>query len=209
VSSAAPARRRTPDGYARERSSVPRRARVIRQRPQPRPTGRLIRVDGGSAAFGSGPTRRFDVRVEGGLGPGATGFAGAVETVLFDPRGWIRSGISLQRVGGGPVDFHVILASPALTDRLCAPALTRGRFSCHKDGNVVLNFWRWTRGADSYRGDLERYRTYVVNHEVGHALGRGHLGCPGSGLRAPVMMQQTLGVAACKPNPWPLPYEVG
>src|SRR5918997_949476 len=109
VSSAAPARRRTPDGYARERSSVPRRARVIRQRPQPRTTGRLIRVDGGSAAFGSGPTRLFDVRVEGGLGPGATGFAGAVETVLFDPRGWIRSGISLQRVGGGPVDFHVIL----------------------------------------------------------------------------------------------------
>ena len=156
---------------------------------------------------GSGVSVRFDVRVEGGLGPPARGFASEVEQILFSPRGWRRAGYAFQRVGSGAVDFRVILASPALTDRLCAPALTLGVFSCHNAGRVVINFTRWMDGATSYRGDLGRYRVYVVNHEVGHALGRGHLSCPGAGLPAPVMMQQTKGVGACRTNPWPLAYE--
>ena len=46
----------------------------------------------------------------------------------------------------------------------------------------------------------------VVNHETGHWLGHGHLGCPGPGP-APVMMQQSKGRGACSFNPWPLPFE--
>jgi hypothetical protein len=175
-----------------------------------RSTGRLRIVPGSTRAVGHGPLWRFDVRVEGGLGIDPRRFAETVESVLFAPRGWTRHGTaSFQRVSAREVDFHVVLASPPLTDRLCAPAVTRGMFSCHNDGQVVLNFWRWQHGARSYGRDIARYRTYLVNHEVGHALGRGHLPCPAEGARAPVMMQQTLGVEACRPNAWPLVREHG
>ena len=172
-----------------------------------RPTGTLVRVGGRSAVAGRGSLLRFVVEVEGGLGVDRRAFAHAVETVLFDPRGWRTSGFQFQRVSSGPVDFRVALASPDTTDRLCAPLRTRGRYSCHANGRAVLNVRRWFDGAPSYGDDVRRYRIYLVNHEVGHALGHGHTPCPAPGALAPVMLQQTKGVAPCIANPWPLPEE--
>ena len=48
------------------------------------------------------------------------------------------------------------------------------------------------------------YRTYVILHEVGHALGYDHETCPGHNQPAPIMMQQTLGTGVCYPEPWVL-----
>ena len=67
----------------------------------------------------------------------------------------------------------------------------------------MLNAWRWQNGAETYGEDLEGYRQYLVNHETGHALGYGHLGCPEAGAPAPVMVQQTKTLLGCAPNPWP------
>jgi ssRNA-specific RNase YbeY (16S rRNA maturation enzyme) len=108
-----------------------------------------------------------------------------------------------------PASFRVTLASPRTTDRLCLPFPTNGIFSCYMAGRAVLNAQRWRHGAAAYAGGLRDYRTYMVNHEVGHALGHSHASCPGAGRRAPVMMQQTKGAAPCKANPWPLPSERG
>ena len=98
-----------------------------------------------------------------------------------------------------------MLASPDTTDRLCRPLNTAGRYSCANGGMAVINAMRWLRGAPAYGNDLAGYRRYVVNHEVGHVLGRGHQQCPARGALAPVMVQQTKGVGACRPNPWPYP----
>jgi hypothetical protein len=73
----------------------------------------------------------------------------------------------------------------------------------------MLNAWRWAHGAEAYGKDVSAYRQYLVNHEVGHRLGHGHVGCPARGKRAPVMMQQTKSVGSCKANPWPLPTRTG
>jgi hypothetical protein len=170
------------------------------------PTGRLVVVPGHSAVHGTGPLRRFTVEVEAGLPDDPEAFAAAVEGVLFDERSWGGGGrMSFQRVDSGPVAFRVTLATPRTTDALCGPLDTGGIFSCYHAGRSVLNAMRWHDGAASYRGDLASYRIYMVNHEVGHALGHGHLHCPGAGQPAPVMQQQTLKLEGCQPNGWPFP----
>ena len=65
-------------------------------------------------------------------------------------------------------------------------------------------------GAPAFRGDVALYRRYLVNHEVGHLLGHGHVSCQVEDrARAPVMMQQTKGVGACRANGRPLAWERG
>ena len=181
--------------------------------PTPGPTpvveagdGRLAVVPGGGAASGPGEATPYVVEVEGGLGVDPAAFAREVEQVLGDPRSWSAGGRrALQRVDGGDVSFRVSLASPATADRLCAPLATNGYFSCGTGGRAVLNAARWLTGADAHPGPLPLYRQYLVNHEVGHLLGRGHEPCPGPGVPAPVMMQQTKGLDGCTPGSWPYP----
>ena len=137
----------------------------------------------------------------------AADLAAAVDATLADPRGWTAPGdVSLQRVGpeDGP-SFRVRLATPATVDAHCAPLRTNGVFSCRQGPEVMINARRWFEGAAESHLALADYRHYVISHEVGHALGHGHVGCPMPGARAPVMMQQTKGLDGCAANPWPYP----
>ena len=168
--------------------------------------GVLRPVAGTSARSGSGPLRTYSVAVEGGLGVDPVAFARAVERTLADPRSWGADGrVAFQRVAGDGASVRVVLASPRLTDRMCAPLRTNGRFSCASGRTAVVNSRRWLTGAASYAGRLADYRDYVVNHEVGHVLGHAHAACPGRGRPAPVMVQQTKGTGGCVAQPWPFP----
>ena len=69
----------------------------------------------------------------------------------------------------------------------------------------MLNLRRWVLGAAAYGSDVAGYRTYLVNHEVGHGIGHAHAYCGGKGKAAPVMMQQTYGLKGCTAWPWPTP----
>jgi len=179
----------------------PSRIPVVRQG-----SGRLQMAPGGSARSGPGPLRRYSVQVEQGLGVDAAEFAAQVDATLADPRSWgADERLSFRRVSSGPVDVQVVLASPRTADRLCLPLDTAGIYSCGIGSRAVINSMRWLRGADAYDGQLPQYRQYVINHEVGHTLGHHHEGCAGAGRPAPVMMQQTKGVGACRPVPWPYP----
>ncbi|WP_279628135.1 DUF3152 domain-containing protein [Amycolatopsis coloradensis] len=183
----------------------------------------------GSAA-GTG-TRQLTYTVEIEDGVDFPSFAPEVETILADPRGWIGSDdVSLRRIDdpGASPSFRISLTSPATSRRpdLCGFEIPYDS-SCYltRDHRVVVNLARWVRGAHSFEGDLLAYHRYAVNHEVGHALGHGHVGCPAAGAVAPVMMQQTFGLsnsyvvdlnraepgaavnvrpdgAVCRPNPW-------
>jgi hypothetical protein len=61
----------------------------------------------------------------------------------------------------------------------------------------------------SFQTLLNTYRGYVINHEVGHALGRMKHFIPQKNkpTRAPVMMQQTKHIYLYTPNAWPLDFE--
>jgi hypothetical protein len=171
----------------------------------------------------------YTVEVEGGID--APSFASDVDAILGDPRGWIGQGeVSFRRIDGPDADpaFRIGLTSPETSRRpdLCGFEIPYDS-SCHLSRNhrIVINLARWVRGAHAFDGDLADYRRYAINHEVGHALGYGHVGCPATGAPAPVMMQQTFGLsntylaelnraqpgaaakvhpdgAVCRPNAW-------
>jgi Protein of unknown function (DUF3152) len=173
--------------------------------------GTVAVVDGTSPVYGTGPLRRFLVEVEDEIGIDGAAFAAAVEATLGDPRSWGSGGrMSFQRVGvaeaaAGQFDFKVTLVSPGNMESYCPGVGTGGYTSCRYGDRAVINLARWATAVPHYDGDVATYRQYVVNHEVGHALGNGHVGCPGPGRVAPVMVQQTLGLDGCVKNAWPYP----
>ena len=147
---------------------------------------------------------RIRIEVEEGLSIDGECFAAAAMGVLGDERGWSDvDDVTFVQVDDNSYDLRLILASPATTDSLCYPARTAGKYSCRRGNRVVINLMRWQSGTDDYIGDLSTYRRYLINHEVGHFLGKGHLSCPAPGEPAPVMMQQTKGLGECLPNGWP------
>ncbi|WNV74709.1 DUF3152 domain-containing protein [Geodermatophilus sp. DSM 44513] len=173
--------------------------------------GTVTVVDGTSPVYGTGPLQRFVVEVEDGIEVDGTAFAAAVEETLGDPRSWGNGGrASFQRVGraqaeAGDYAFRVTLISPGSMERYCPGVGTGGYTSCRYGERAVINLARWATAVPDYQGDIPTYRQYVVNHEVGHALGNGHQVCPGPGQPAPVMQQQTLGLEGCTKNAWPHP----
>lgn len=173
--------------------------------------GSVSVVDGTGPVRGTGPLNRFVVEVEDGIGVDGQAFAAAVEATLGDPRSWGNGGrMSFQRVGAAEAatsryEFKVTLVSPGTMESYCPGVGTGGYTSCRYGERAVVNLARWTTAVPEYEGDVATYRDYVVNHEVGHALGNSHSPCPGPGLLAPVMQQQTLALDGCVRNAWPYP----
>ncbi|AKT52903.1 DUF3152 domain-containing protein [Arsenicicoccus sp. oral taxon 190] len=165
-----------------------------------------------SPASQDGRVVRYTIEVEDGLGLDAGAFARTVRATLLDPRnGWQARdhvrwvAVSPQQAAAGePVDIRVTLASPRTVDQGCAPLNTNGVVSCFNRGRAMLNAQRWVTGAYTYGQDLRSYRTYQINHEVGHGLGHDHVPCPAPGRRAPVMLQQTKTLQGCTAWPYPL-----
>jgi hypothetical protein len=161
----------------------------------------------GAASAGSGERRTFTVEVEEGFEEHAAELLDTIGSALLDVESsWARDHNLAQVEDPGAADIRVVLASPTTVDEWCgAVGLdTGGDSSCWDGERAMLNGDRWRHGVD-HVDDLETYRAYLVNHEVGHGLGHGHVDCPEPGAAAPVMMQQTLGLGGCHPNPWPYP----
>ncbi|MEV6638887.1 DUF3152 domain-containing protein [Amycolatopsis sp. NPDC051371] len=183
-------------------------------------------VPGPRTLAGAGPDElTYTIEIENGVD--APDFATQVDTILVDPRGWIGQGkVSFRRETDPQAhpEVRISLTTPGTSRRLCGFAIPYDS-SCRLAHRIVVNLARWIRGAHSFGADLTGYRTYAINHEMGHALGFGHVGCPAAGAPAPVMMQQTFGLsntyltqlnraesqkagqlgpdgAVCRPNPW-------
>jgi len=207
----------TPSAIAVTSSPTP--AAPLLRMPGPAPSagpGTFRYASGHGEVLGSvGTLRRYRVAVETGAGVDAQEFAETVDLVLGDPRSWIGSGrLRLQRVParGGAHDFTIHLATARTAGRMCAAGGVdirvdgRPYTSCRSGAKVVINLDRWLLSVDGYvaaRVPLDRYREYVINHEVGHALGHSHERCPGKRRPAPTMMKQTLYLDGCVANPWP------
>ncbi|WUI10634.1 DUF3152 domain-containing protein [Micromonospora sp. NBC_00421] len=184
--------------------------------PVPTTGGGTFRYDdrAGTMLGRSGVLRRYRVAVEDGSGEDVRDFSDQVQAALAGPGSWVDGGrLRLLRVpGNAPYDFTVELATRNTAGRLCRAGGVDIRVdgvpytSCRAPGKVILNLDRWRTSVPHFvRGGvpLALYRTYVVNHEVGHQLGHRHEGCRGPGRPAPVMQQQSLFLHGCTANPWP------
>ncbi len=195
--------------------------------PSPTPVLRLAGAvpTAGSGRFGydhrtgpvlgrAGDLQHYRVAVESGSGEDAAAFGQVVQAALTGPGSWVDSGrLRLQQVPEGSAqNFTVYLATARTAGRMCADGGVnisiggRPYTSCRAPGRVIINLDRWRLSVPHYVQagvPLSVYRTYVVNHEVGHQLGHRHERCPGAGRPAPVMMQQTLFLDGCRVNPWP------
>ena len=173
---------------------------------------------------------RVPYRMEVGTSdPATANFAEVVRDVLTDPRGWRRAGFDF--VEDPNAEYRIILAEGPQVDALCRPMETWSKYSCQNGPVVALNANRWRSATPKWTGDLDAnpahlsgggsqrvrdlyrldsYRVMLINHEVGHLLHLHHptVQCPAPRLPAPVMSQQSTELGECRPNPWPLRWEV-
>lgn len=191
-------------------------------------TWRVLPGSGEQVGEGTELVSTFTVEVEGGMDTSGFGgdesFAQLVEATLADAQGWTGDGrFAFRRIDAGEPDFRVMLTSQLTVREVCGYSIML-EVSCRAGEQVIVNVARWVRGAISFQGDIGSYRQYLVNHEVGHAIGfREHPPCASDGGLAPIMMQQTLSTAndevaalnpqgavpadgaVCRFNPWPFP----
>ncbi|WP_073947235.1 DUF3152 domain-containing protein [Streptomyces kebangsaanensis] len=178
-------------------------------------SGRFDAVPGSAKAPGKGRKYTYRVDVEQGLGLDGELFAQAVHKTLNDDRSWAHDGDrTFERVSSGKSDFVITLASPGTTAVWCAKSgldTTEDNVSCDSAATerVMINAYRWAQGSKTYGDEMYAYRQMLINHEIGHRLGYGHVTCDRNGALAPVMQQQTKFLdhdgIHCLPNPWPYP----
>jgi hypothetical protein len=194
-------------------------------------------VPGTTPQVGQGTDKifTFTVEVEDGVDTtsfgGDEGFARMVDETLANPKSWTHNPqFAFTRVdatSGVQPDFRVSLTSPMTVREGCGYDIQL-EASCYNPAygdqpRVFINEARWVRGAVPFQGDIGSYRQYVINHEVGHAIGYPrHEQCGVNGELAPVMMQQTFSTSdndaarfdpgtvtadgkTCRFNPWPYP----
>jgi hypothetical protein len=154
----------------------------------------------------------YVVSVKGSPNSNLNEFRNLAADTLNDARGWVRAGVYFEEVSSGG-DFTLWLSQRNMVAGF-SPSICSNEWSCSVGRNVIINDMRWAGATPSWnnaKASLRDYRHMVVNHEVGHFLGHGHInnGCKaGSNTRAPIMQQQSMDLRNCLPNPWPLSSEL-
>lgn len=153
----------------------------------------------------AGSISTVSVDIEDVLGWSTFDAQAEILAILGDARGWTEPGTLRFQLVEENADVRIRIATPATVDARCFPLRTGGRLSCRSGSTLNINSDRWAGATSFWTASLGEYRAYVINHEMGHFLGHGHVNCPGSGQLAPVMQQQTKSLQGCQPNGWPYP----
>lgn len=145
-------------------------------------------------------TLRYKVVIHDNIKRSLKNFKKQIHDILTDKRSWkvkfIQDDINY--------DFQIILSPATKIGRICK---FKGLSCTDMLTNIIyINNYRWTKGSKASKLSLKDYRIYLINHEVGHVLGFGHLE-PIKGKKVPVMNQQTLGLKGGLPWMWPTKKE--
>lgn len=143
-----------------------------------------------------------------------TEFSDTVFSTLNDPRGWPRAGAVFQEADGTDPNACSMTLTLAAADQMTTFSTEcSDEYSCRVGNDVVINVDRWNNATEGWLnagGTVSRYRTMVINHEVGHRLGHldNELTCSAVNQPAPLMQQQSMDLLGCTPNEWPLDEEL-
>jgi len=124
-----------------------------------------------------------------------------ITSTLHDPRGWTtqQNILFLMRRGQERSDIDFEMASSDEIGRRFGRRFEK--FSvCHcgpRKCRIVIN-------GDNWKGSTVTYKKYIINHEIGHALGHEHRTMPSQATSRPchVMVVQTARRLNCRLNPW-------
>ena len=134
-----------------------------------------------------------------------------IKKILNDSRGWRKYKYKFKQIDriNDPRVIKMKFTNDAGMEKLYGKDFMH--LSVYDKGinTITFNMNNWLDGGKSEM-EIKAYRTYVINHEVGHALGiMKHPDCPfpEGGKPASVMQQMTKGpvhIKPCLPNCWPL-----
>lgn len=150
----------------------------------------------------------YTISTKGNIRSNLSEFSKLVNETLNDNRGWARMGIVFKEVKEGG-NFNLVLSQAELMSSFSSGC--DANWSCRVGSSVIINDNRWSGATTAWNeagGDIRNYRHMVINHEVGHWLGHGHLNCSGANNPAAVMRQQSIDLQGCAFNPWPLDSEL-
>jgi len=129
-------------------------------------------------------------------------------TTINDPRSWPVVWRETKNLNTS--NWSICLETQNYIDNTFPPisGLSVTEFINNKAPKTFFSFENWTKVPKPLLGiyNIHQYRTYVVLHECGHALGLGHK--RSSIGPAPIMLQQTKGLKNSNKNIWPLESEI-
>lgn len=193
--------------------------------------GTILAVPGiGKPNATAGDVRWVSIAVEDGVEADAAAFKAYVISTLNANRGW-GTEHSVQFVPtDGVADYRIVLASPYTAAVLCPDthvtkpvvvtadasasptpvaspspeAVVDSPWSCQEDGVIVISSYNWTAGFSAFGTDVAGARAYILNHSMGHLMGRDDLACAGA-LADIMVVQESELPEGCEVNPWPYP----
>lgn len=140
---------------------------------------------------------RYLVAIEDGINYPINLFKKYIKSILSDSRSWCVNFIE-DKINP---DFCIILSKRETIINICNLV----DLSCadFMKNIIYINYNNWINGSKLSKLTLDDYRTYVINHEVGHILGIHTHFNPRKGCKTPVMNQSTNGIGKGLPNQWP------
>ena len=130
-------------------------------------------------------------------------FRNEVNNILNHPKGWTYLGYKFNYDNKG---IPIRLVSKEYIEKNIGNGELSYFDSRPQSYGIYINYNNWMGNSKSSL-PIERYRHYVINHEMGHALGYDHVKCCGPGNKGSVMMQMSKGpnhIYPCIENEFPL-----
>ena len=131
-------------------------------------------------------------------------FVSEATQYLMHPRGWTSKGYKIKPVATRP-DVVIYFRSAEEMQKkygkykyLKGLSVTDSRFY---PTIIDIHAGNWNNPPHKFKGTTKEYRAYLINHEMGHALGYGHTKL-GKG-KCQLMAQQSKGTKGCVPNGFP------